>query len=46
MAGAVLRMTDFRKFEMCASYQVWWYKSATTQSRKTLWRIFKNKLIA
>jgi len=36
MAGSVLRMTDFRKFEVCASYQVWWYKSATTQSPKPL----------
>jgi hypothetical protein len=36
MAGDVLSMTVFRKFEQCASYQHLWYKSATTPSRKTL----------
>jgi hypothetical protein len=36
MAGDVLRMTVFRKFEQCASYQHLWYESATTPSRKTL----------
>jgi hypothetical protein len=36
MAGDVLRMTVFRKFERCASYQHLWYKSATTPSRKPL----------
>lgn len=35
MAGDVLRMTVFRKFEQCASYQHLWCKSATTVSRHT-----------
>ncbi len=36
MGADVLRMKICAEFELCASYQHLWYKSATTPSRKTL----------
>jgi hypothetical protein len=36
MAGEVLRRNIFAIFEVRASYEHLWFKSATTPSRKTL----------
>jgi hypothetical protein len=36
MAGDVLRMDICAIFELCASHQHLWFKSATTPSRKPL----------
>lgn len=39
MTDDVLRRNIFAIFEVCASYEHLWLKSATTPSRKPLWPI-------